>query len=100
MPIYQRLPKRGFKSRNRIRYAIINLDTLQYGVESGKLDAGQVIDTAALVKSGLVRRKKDGVKLLAGGQIDVPVALELYAASAAARAAIEAAGGTLKLGDR
>ncbi len=100
MPIYQRLPKRGFRSRNKVRYATINLGTIQYGVESGKLDADRVIDAAVLVESGLVRRQRGGIKLLADGQLDVSVTLELQAASAAAKAAIEAAGGTLKLGDR
>src|ERR671918_119996 len=75
MPLYMRLPKRGFNKPNRKEYAVINLGLLQKFVDAGKLDAGAEIDEDALVASGLVRRKRDGVRLLAKGAITAKVAV-------------------------
>ncbi|KZZ66245.1 50S ribosomal protein L15, partial [Sulfitobacter sp. HI0129] len=62
MPLYQRLPKRGFNKPNRKEYAVVNLGLIQKFIDAGKLDAGSAIDGAALVASGLVRRERDGIR--------------------------------------
>lgn len=97
LPIYRRLPKRGFVNIFRKEYAPINLHTLDEAIESGRLPAGQPIDEAALEAAGLVRTgaKIAGVRLLARGEIKRAVTLTVSGASAAAKAAIEAAGGTV-----
>ena len=97
MPLYQRLPKRGFNKPNRKEYAVVNLGLLQAFVDAGKIDAGGEIDEAALVASGLVRRVRDGVRLLGKGEVTQALTLRVTGASAGAVAAIEAAGGTLTL---
>ncbi|MEO1091963.1 MAG: 50S ribosomal protein L15 [Pseudomonadota bacterium] len=97
MPIYRRLPKRGFKNHPfRTFYQLVNLDRLQQAVESGKL-GGAPIDAEALVAAGVVRNAKDPVKLLARGALSAAVSLEVNAASPKAVAAVEAAGGTVTL---
>ncbi len=94
LPIYRRLPKRGFTNINRVSYAPLNLGTLQAAFESGKLDAAQPVTEAALREAGLVRLNKvAGVRLLAKGAITRAVTIEVSGASAAAIAAIEQAGG-------
>jgi large subunit ribosomal protein L15 len=95
MPLYQRLPKRGFNKPNRREYAVINLGLLQKFVDAGKLDAGAEIDEDALVASGLVRRKRDGVRVLAKGELTASLTLKVAGASQAAVAAVEKAGGSL-----
>ncbi|MEM1388275.1 MAG: 50S ribosomal protein L15 [Pseudomonadota bacterium] len=95
MPLYQRLPKRGFNKPNRKKFAVVNLGLIAKFVEAGKLDAGQNIDEDALVASGLVRRKLDGVRVLAKGQIATKIDLSVTGASKAAVAAVEKAGGSL-----
>ena len=97
MPLYQRLPKRGFVKPNRKEYAVVNLDRVQAFVDAGKLDAGAEIDEAALVASGLVRRVRDGVRVLGRGEVTVPMRLRVTGASAGAVEAIEAAGGSVTL---
>ena len=97
LPIYRRLPKRGFTNVNRKEYAALNLAALEAAFESGRLDAGQPINEAALLAAGLVRLGKvDGVSLLAKGAITRAVHIEVSRASAAAVAAVEQAGGTVK----
>jgi large subunit ribosomal protein L15 len=94
LPIYRRLPKRGFTNVNRKEYAPLNLGTLAAAIEAGKLDAGQPITEAVLAAAGVVRLNKvDGVRLLAKGSIAKAVTIEVSGASAAAVAAIEQAGG-------
>ncbi len=93
MPIYRRLPKRGFKNPFRTAYAALNLDRLQTAIDAGKLDAGATIDEAALKAAGLVRAGAPGVRLLARGDVTSPVTIEVTGASKAAVAAIEGAGG-------
>jgi large subunit ribosomal protein L15 len=94
LPIYRRLPKRGFTNVNRKEYAPLNLGTLEAAIESGKLDASQPITEAALAEAGVVRQNKvNGVRLLARGTISKAVTIEVSGASAAAVAAIEQAGG-------
>lgn len=94
LPIYRRLPKRGFSNINRKEYAPLNLSTLAAAIEAGKLDAAQPITEAVLEAAGVVRLNKvDGVRLLAKGSIAKAVTIEVSGASAAAVAAIEQAGG-------
>ena len=95
MPLYQRLPKRGFNKPNRKKFAVVNLGLIQKFVEAGKLDASAEISEDALVASGLVRRKLDGVRILAKGDISAKVKLSVPGASKSAIAAVEKAGGTL-----
>lgn len=97
MPIYRRLPKRGFKNPFRKEFAPINLDRLQAAVDSGRLDAGKTVDLAALRAAGLVNKRLDGVRLLARGELKVALKLEIDSASKAAIAAVEKAGGSLVL---
>jgi large subunit ribosomal protein L15 len=97
LPIYRRLPKRGFTNVNRKEYAPLNLGSLDAAFESGKLSAGTTITEAVLRDAGLVRLGKvDGVRLLAKGVITRAVTIEVSGASAAAVAAVEQAGGTVK----
>ncbi|WP_118133781.1 50S ribosomal protein L15 [Oceanicella sp. SM1341] len=98
MPIYRRLPKRGFTnapfSKN---HAVINLGIIEKFIAAGKLDASAPITEDLLVASGAVRRKLDGIRVLAKGAITSKVTLEVTGASKAAIAAVEAAGGSLKV---
>ena len=96
MPLYRRLPKRGFTKPNRKEWAVVNLGAIEKFIEAGKLDASAPIDEAALVASGLVRRKLDGVRVLAKGEIGRKVDLVVSGASKAAVEAVEKVGGTLK----
>jgi large subunit ribosomal protein L15 len=97
MPLHRRLPKRGFKNTKfALKLNEVNLGRLQEAIDSGRLDAAAKIDAAALVKVGLLRRAKDGVRLLAGGEIKAKVALEVYGASKSAVAAVEKAGGSVE----
>ena len=97
MPIYRRLPKRGFHNLFRKEYAPINLGTLEAAIEAGKLDAGQEITEDSLRAAGLVRvgTKVAGVRLLANGTLTRALRITLSGASAAAVAAVEAAGGSV-----
>jgi large subunit ribosomal protein L15 len=97
LPIYRRLPKRGFHNVNRKEYAPLNIGSLDAAFEAGKLTAGTTITEAVLRDAGLVRLGKvDGVRLLAKGAITRAVTIEVSGASAAAIAAIEQAGGSVK----
>ncbi|WP_212523675.1 50S ribosomal protein L15 [Actibacterium sp. MT2.3-13A] len=95
MPLYQRLPKRGFNKPNRKKFAVVNLGLIQKFIDEGKIDAAQPITEDALVASGLVRRKLDGVRVLAKGDISAKVALNVTGASKAAVDAVAKAGGSL-----
>ncbi|MFW8596237.1 50S ribosomal protein L15 [Cribrihabitans neustonicus] len=94
MPLYQRLPKRGFNKPNRKSYAVVNLGLIQKFIDAGKLDAANVTEDA-LIESGLVRRKLDGVRVLAKGDITVKATITVTGASKAAIEAVEKAGGAL-----
>ena len=97
LPIYRRLPKRGFTNVNRKEYAPLNLGTLEAAFVAGKLDAAQPINEAQLRDAGLVRLGKvDGVRLLAKGALTRAITIEVSGASAAAVAAVEQAGGSVK----
>ena len=95
MPLYQRLPKRGFNNYNRRDYAVVNLGILQKFVDAGKLDANGDLDEDALVASGAVRRKRDGIRVLAKGELKTALKLSVTGASKAAIDAVEKAGGSL-----
>lgn len=97
MPLYRRLPKRGFNKPNAKSYAVINLGLIEKFVAAGKLDASQPITEDALVASGAVRRKLDGIRVLAKGEVTSALTLDVTGASAAAVAAVEKAGGSLKV---
>ena len=96
MPLYQRLPKRGFNKPNRKKFAVVNLGLIEKFIEAGKLDAKSEITEDALVASGLVRRKLDGVRVLAKGDVTSKLNLSVTGASKAAVEAVEKAGGSLK----
>ena len=95
MPLYQRLPKRGFNKPNRKSYAVVNLGLIEKFIGTKKLDPKAEINEDALVASGLVRRKLDGVRVLAKGELKSKVNLVVTGASKAAIEAVTKAGGTL-----
>ena len=97
MPLYRRLPKRGFKVPSPLHFVEVNLDRLQKAIDAGKLDAKAPINGEALIKAGLISRVKDGVRLLGRGAITAKVTIEVAGASASAKAAVEKAGGTVIL---
>lgn len=97
MPLYQRLPKRGFTKPNRKAYAVLNLGILQKFIDAGKIDASAEINEDVLVASGLVRRKLDGVRVLAKGEFSAKVTLNVTGASAQAIEAVEKSGGALSV---
>ena len=96
MPLYQRLPKRGFNKPNRKDYAVVNLGLIEKFVTEGKIDASAMITEEALVASGLVRRKLDGIRVLAKGEITRALNISVTGASKPAIEAVAKAGGTLK----
>lgn len=100
MPLYRRLPKRGFNNIFRKRYEIVNLGRLQAAVEAGRIDAKKTVDRAALVAAGLVRKNDDPVRLLAKGEIKSALTIAVDKASKAALAAVEAAGGKVILPEK
>jgi len=97
LPIYRRMPKRGFVNPFGKEYAVLNIGTLDQAIEEGRLPAGEPIDEAALKAAGLVKtsNKLSGVRLLAKGEIKRAVTITVAGASAAAIAAVEAAGGSV-----
>ena len=96
LPIYRRMPKRGFKNIFRVEYAPLNLGAIAKAIEAGKLDASQPVDEAALRTAGLVRSGRvQGIRLLAMGEITTVLNITVSGASATAIAAVEAAGGTV-----
>ncbi|MDA5556484.1 50S ribosomal protein L15 [Shimia sp. MMG029] len=95
MPLYQRLPKRGFNKPNRKAFAVVNLGLIQKFVDAKKLDASAAITEDALIESGLVRRKLDGIRVLAKGEVTAKLNIEVTGASKAAVDAVAKAGGSL-----
>ena len=95
MPLYQRLPKRGFNKPNRKEFAVVNLGLIQKFVDAGKIDASSPVTEDVLVASGLVRRKLDGIRVLAKGDFTAKVDLQVTGASKSAVAAVEGAGGSI-----
>ena len=96
MPVYRRLPKRGFKNHFAKEFAVVNLDTIQKAVDAGKLKA-EDINIEALLKAGIVSDKMDGVRLLARGAITSKVSVSVNSASKSAVAAVEKAGGKVNI---
>lgn len=98
MPIYRRMPKRGFTNIFRKEFLVLNLGRLQQAIDENRIDAKNTIDTAALIAAGLVgRRVRDGVRILAKGELKAKVTIEVAGASKAAVDAVEKAGGKIVL---
>ena len=97
-PLHRRLPKRGFDNRMfRPDFTVVNIGRVQKALDEGKLSAEAVLDGAALVTAGILRRQRDGVRLLAKGELRTAVTIEVVGASKAAVAAVEGAGGKVVL---
>ena len=97
MPLYQRLPKRGFNNRNSKSFSVVNLGLIEKFIDAGKLDAKVEITEDTLVGSGLVRRKRDGIRILAKGELKSKLKISVTGASKAAIEAVSKAGGSLKI---
>ena len=98
MPLHRRLPKRGFKNSPFSRKLNeVNLDKVQAAIDSSRLDAAAVVDADALVKAGVLRRAKGGVRLLGSGAIKTKVAFSVWGASKSAVAAVQQAGGSVAI---
>lgn len=97
MPLHRRLPKRGFNNIFASEFVEVNLGRLQAAIDAGRLDAGQPIDAAALKAAGLFKSSRDGVRLLANGELTAKVNLTVAGASKAAVAAVEKAGGSVTI---
>lgn len=96
MPLYQRLPKRGFNKPNRKSFAVVNLGLIQKFIDDNKLDAGNITEET-LVACGLVRRKLDGIRVLAKGELTAKATISVTGASKSAVEAVEKAGGSLSI---
>jgi large subunit ribosomal protein L15 len=98
MPMHRRLPKRGFRNTAfALKLNEVNLGKVQAAIDAKLLDAGATVDAAALIKAGVMRRAKDGVRLLGNGEIKAKVNFEVFGASKSAVAAVEKAGGSVKI---
>lgn len=97
MPLYRRLPKRGFRKPFAKSYNAVSLGRIQTAIDAKKLDAKETVNAEALIKAGVIRRAKDGVRLLAGGELKTKVVFDIAGASKSAVAAVEKAGGSVKL---
>ncbi len=97
MPLYRRLPKRGFTKPNALEFNTVSLGRVQAAIDAKKLDAKATVDIDALVKAGVIRRAKDGVRLLSDGELKAKVAFDVAGASKAAIEKVEKAGGSVKL---
>ncbi|EAU42408.1 50S ribosomal protein L15 [Fulvimarina pelagi HTCC2506] len=96
MPLYRRLPKRGFTNVFAKDYSIVSVGRLQQAIDAGKLDASSEVDIAALIAAGVVRRAKDGVRVLGDGEVTASLKLNVAGASKSAVEKIEKAGGSVK----
>jgi len=95
MPIHRRLPKRGFNNIFRKQYVVVNVGLIQAAIDAGRIDPKKTVNAEALKSAGIVSKLKDGICLLANGEIKTKVALEVAGASAVAIAAVEKAGGSV-----
>jgi large subunit ribosomal protein L15 len=95
MPLHMRMPKRGFRNPFAKKLVEVNLWRINDAITAGKLDAAAPIDAAALLKAGVIRRERDGVRLLGQGELSTKLELRVHSATASARKAVEAAGGSL-----
>ena len=99
MPLYRRLPKRGFKNIFAKAFVEVSLGRVQAAIDAKKLDAKETVTAEALVKAGVIRRVKDGVRLLGGGELTAKVNFDVAGASKPAVAAVEKAGGSVKVAE-
>jgi len=97
MPLHRRLPKRGFNNVFRVEFAEINLDRLQQAVDAKAIDVKDTVNAESLVKAGVLRRAKAGVRLLGRGELKAKLNIEVHGASKSAIAAVEKAGGSVKI---
>jgi large subunit ribosomal protein L15 len=97
MPLHRRLPKRGFNNVFRLEFVEINLDRLQQAIDAKLIDAKDTVNAEVLVKSRVLRRARDGVRLLGRGELKAKLNIEVHGASKSAIAAVEKAGGTVKI---
>jgi large subunit ribosomal protein L15 len=97
MPLHRRLPKRGFNNIFRLEFAEVNLDRIQQAIDAKHLDAKDTVTAESLVKARVIRRAKAGVRLLGRGELKAKLNIEVYGASKSAVAAVEKAGGTVKI---
>src|SRR5262249_44702849 len=97
MPLHRRLPKRGFNNIFALELNVVNLDRIQAAGDGGALNATDTVDVEALVRGGVLRRAKDGVRLLGKGEIKVALQFAVHGASKSAIAAVEKAGGAVKV---
>jgi large subunit ribosomal protein L15 len=97
MPLHRRLPKRGFNNIFRLEFSEINLDRLQEAVDSKLIDAKETVTAESLVKAGVLRRSRAGVRLLGRGELKAKLTIEVHGASKPAIAAVEKAGGSVKI---
>lgn len=97
MPLHRRLPKRGFNALFPSKFNEINVGALQAAIDDGRIDASKPIDVVSLVEAAVLRRPKDGLRLLGEGEIKAKIAITVNHASASARAAVEKAGGSISL---
>ncbi len=97
MPLHRRLPKRGFNNIFKLDFAEINLDRLQQAIDAKLVDVKETVTVESLVKAGVMRRAKDGLRLLGRGELKAKIAIEVHGASKSAVAAVEKAGGTVKI---
>jgi large subunit ribosomal protein L15 len=97
MPLHRRLPKRGFNNVFRLEFVEINLDRLQQAIDAKQIDAKDTVNAEKLVKSGVLRRARDGVRLLGRGELKAKLTIEVHGASKSAIAAVEKLGGTVKI---
>ena len=97
MPLYRRIPKRGFLPPHQKAFQVVNLGALQKAIDENKLDAGKTIDAAAMQAAGLFKKALDGVRLLGKGEIKTKIEVKVAGASASAIAAVEKAGGKVEL---
>jgi large subunit ribosomal protein L15 len=97
MPLHRRLPKRGFTNIFRLEFVEINLDRLQQAIDAKRFDAKDTVTAESLVKAGVLRRSRDGVRLLGRGELKAKLNIEVHGASKSAIAAVEKAGGSVKI---
>ena len=97
MPLYRRVPKRGFKNVFRKNYEIVNLGRLQKAIDDKKLDVAATVTAETLAAAGLVKNNRDGVRLLGKGELTAKIAIEVAGATKTAVAAVEKAGGSVVL---
>ena len=100
MPLYRRLPKRGFKNIFAKKFNVVSLARVQTAIDAKKLDAKKTVDIAALIEAGVIRRAKDGVRLLSDGALKAKVTFDVAGASTAAIEKVEKAGGSVKLPEK